>query len=146
MALGALETGPVRRLLFGLVDRRLLESVHLCDGHELRVFDRGRSFAYRWQSIYGRRETTVPLANISAVGWDDGGDDGSTGTLTVSTAGGDSSWAFTRDNASPGPTASGCDRSPRARAEGVRPSPRYEARLGASQRSASATDQPLRAA
>ncbi len=82
-------------VLFGIVDKRLLESAHLSDGHELRVIDRGRPFAYRWQTTYGRRETLIPLANISEVRWDDA--DKRSATLTVATAGGENSWAFARD-------------------------------------------------
>ena len=97
VALGAVAAGPLRRLLFGLVDKRLLESVHLSDGTLLRVIDRGRPVAYRWQAVYGRRETIVPLANISAVESSSAGDP-TTSFLTISTAGGDCRWAFTRDN------------------------------------------------
>ena len=59
-----------RRILFGLVAKRLLESLHLSDGRELKVIDRGQPYAYRWQSVYGRAETWIPLANITAVDWD----------------------------------------------------------------------------
>lgn len=95
LGLGDLETSGLRKVLFGIVDKRLLESVHLSDGRELRVIDRGRSFAYRWQTTYGRRETLIPLANISEVRWD--GADERTASLTVATAGGENSWAFARD-------------------------------------------------
>jgi hypothetical protein len=95
LGLGDLETSAMRKVLFGIVDKRLLESAHLSDGHELRVIDRGRPFAYRWQTTYGRRETLIPLANISEVRWDDA--DKRSATLTVATAGGENSWAFARD-------------------------------------------------
>ena len=61
-SLGALEANAWRRLIFGIVDKRLLESLHLSDGRELHVIDRGQTYAYRWQSIYGRRETWIPLS------------------------------------------------------------------------------------
>jgi hypothetical protein len=97
-ALGALEEGRSRRILFGLVAKRLLESLHLCDGLELKVIDRGQPYAYRWQSIYGRSETWIPLDNITAADWDWG--EGETGpvTVTVRTPAGRNSWAFTPNN------------------------------------------------
>ncbi len=94
--LGDIEQGVVRRLLFGILDKRLLESIHLTDGRELRVIDRGRPFVYRWQSVYGRRETVIPLANVRDTEWDESGDANTT-TLTVRTDGGDCRWVFTRD-------------------------------------------------
>ncbi len=97
--LGSLETSVLRKVLFGVVDKRLLESLHLSDGRELWVIDRGRPYAYRWQTVYGREETFMPLANITTVTWDNVRDDTLT-TLSISTEGGTPSWAFTTDNAS----------------------------------------------
>lgn len=96
VALGAVETSLARRLLFGLVDKRLLESIHLSDGHTLRVFDRGRPMAYRWQSVYGRRETVIPLANIGVVEPASDAGDETTTELIVRTGGGDCGWTFAR--------------------------------------------------
>ena len=103
-AMGALEESFLRRVLFGLVAKRLLESLHLSDGRELRVIDRGQSYAYRWQSVYGRAETWIPLANITAVDWDWGPDETATTpvTVTISTGAGDLSWIFTPNNATLG--------------------------------------------
>jgi hypothetical protein len=99
-ALGALEESFARRFLFGLVDKRLLESLHLSDGRELKVVDRGQPYAYRWQSIYGRTETWIPLANITASEWDWGPDEADTApvTVVVNTSAGDLSWVFTPNN------------------------------------------------
>jgi hypothetical protein len=93
--LGALERGRLRRWLAKLAGQRLLESIHLCDGLELRIIDRGYTYAHRWQSLYGRRETFIPLANIRGLGWETR-DDGSA-ELTVRTDGGEGSWAFSGD-------------------------------------------------
>ena len=98
--LGALEESFARRVLFGLVAKRLLESLHLSDGRELKVVDRGQPYAYRWQTVYGRTETWIPLANITAVDWDWGaeGTDSSPVTVTISTSAGDRAWVFTPNN------------------------------------------------
>ncbi|MEX1335808.1 MAG: hypothetical protein AB1Z66_10945 [Candidatus Limnocylindrales bacterium] len=102
--LGALEVNRWRRLLFGIVDKRLLESLHLSDGQELYVIDRGQTYAYRWQTTYGRRETWIPLRNISACDWDWGPDavDAAPVTLTVTTRAGELRWVFTPNNATLG--------------------------------------------
>jgi hypothetical protein len=102
--MGALEEGVLRRLIFGVMDKRLLESLHFSDGRELRVVDRGRTYAYRWHSVYGRRETWVPLANITGADWDWGPDDADAApvTVTISTAAGELPWTFTPNNPSLG--------------------------------------------
>ena len=41
-AMGTLEECALRGFLFGILDKRLLESLHLSDGRELRVVDRGQ--------------------------------------------------------------------------------------------------------
>ncbi len=104
IAMGVLEENLVRRLLIGIVAKRLLESIHLSDGRELRVVDRGQHYAYRWQSIYGRAETWIPLANISKDEWDWGPDEGRTSpvALAVHTEAGRLDWVFTPNNASLG--------------------------------------------
>ena len=104
MGMGALEESTLRRLLFGIVAKRLLESLHLSDGRELRVIDRGQSFAYRWQTVYGRVETWMPLADITGSDWDWGPDEGATSpvTLTIRTAAGDLEWVFTPNNSALG--------------------------------------------
>jgi hypothetical protein len=98
VALGGFEPSLARRLLFGVVDKRLLESIHLCDGRDLRIIDRGRPFAFRWQTVYGRRETIIPLSNVIAVEWDEETGDGATAALMVGTEGGHETWGFARDN------------------------------------------------
>ena len=104
VALGALEENLVRRLLIGIVAKRLLESLHLSDGRELTIIDRGQPYAYRWQSVYGRAETWIPLANITATQWDWGPEEGGMDpvTLVIRTAAGDLSWVFTPNNAALG--------------------------------------------
>ena len=62
-----LRRGRLRRWLDRASGRRLLESVHVCDGAELRFIDRGSTYAYRWQTIYGRREMFMPVANVRDV-------------------------------------------------------------------------------
>jgi hypothetical protein len=98
LAMLELESDALRKLLFGLMSKRLLESIHLVDGRELRIIDRGRPIAYRWQSTYGRRETIIPLANISDVSFENSS--GATKTLTIGIGDDEVSWLFDRDNAS----------------------------------------------
>jgi hypothetical protein len=96
-ALGSTGTGLLRRLVFGIVDKRLLESLHQTDGEVLLVMDRGQPFAYRWQSVYGREVSWIPLANITHADWHDDPRSVTT-TLIVGTRGGERRWLFLRDN------------------------------------------------
>jgi hypothetical protein len=92
------EGGLLRRALYGLVDKRLLEVLWLSDGRELKVIDRGATYAYRWQAVYGHRIDYLPLANLTAATWrDEAG--GRRRTLELSTAGGSTGWTLTADAA-----------------------------------------------
>ena len=92
------EPSTWRRIVFGLVDKQLLESLHLCDGLELKIMDRGAPYAYRWQSTYGREVSYIPLVNIDRAEWDaDAGNRGVT-RLALWTQGGACSYVFTQDN------------------------------------------------
>jgi hypothetical protein len=88
---------PVRRLLFSIASKRLLESMHLTDGRELKIIDRGALYAYRWQAVYGVRTTFVPLANLRGVRWQED-DAHATTVLDLATSGGSIEQAFSRDN------------------------------------------------
>jgi hypothetical protein len=92
---GALGREGLRRWLDRASGRRLLESLHVCDGTELRFIDRGYAYAYRWQAVYGRRETFMPVANVRGVDWDVTGD--GSAMLTVRSDGGEGRWAFSGD-------------------------------------------------
>jgi len=94
------ESNALRRLLFGILSKRLLEALHLSDGRELKIIGRGRTYAYRWQATYGTDICYIPTANITAVSWDEGATDAATTSLTLRTASGDQVWAFNRDNPS----------------------------------------------
>ncbi len=59
---------PVARgLLFRIARKRLLESMHLTDGRELMIIDRGQPYAYRWQAVYGSDTCYIPIANLRGV-------------------------------------------------------------------------------
>ena len=98
VSIGAGESNLVRRILFGIASRRLLESIHLTDGRELRILGRGRRFAWRWQSVYGKDTLYVPIANLTEASWDEGDSSGNAdrASLTLHTAGGAETYPFTR--------------------------------------------------
>jgi hypothetical protein len=103
-ALGSTGSGLLRRIVFGIVDKRLLESLHQTDGEVLMVMDRGRPYAYRWQTVYGREETWVPLANITRAAWDDD-PRAATATLTIGTGDSERQWTFLHGNPTLAPYA-----------------------------------------
>jgi hypothetical protein len=91
------EMSAMRRLLFRVVDKRLLEGMHFCDGRELMILTRGRAFAYRWEVEYGVETTWLPVRNLSAA---DLRADPSNAVafLTLRTTAGDCPFAFADTN------------------------------------------------
>lgn len=53
-----------RRIIYGAIDKKLLESIHFFNGTELEVIDRGRKWGYRWQAIYSKETLYLPVNNI----------------------------------------------------------------------------------
>jgi len=99
-AVGSRDTNAARRLFFGIAGKRLQESMHLTDGRELKVIDRGQPYAYRWQATYGTDTSYMPTANISATAWQEDSRDTAVISLSLRTSGGAASWPFIRDNPS----------------------------------------------
>lgn len=97
---GAYELGHFRQFLFGVIDKRLLESLHLSDGRELKIINRGKTFKYRGQAIYGMNAFYLPLDKIMSVTWERDLKNTAVIHLTLTVAGGQVSFAFIQDNAS----------------------------------------------
>jgi hypothetical protein len=95
------ETTTARRFLSRAAGRRLLESLHIWDGRELLIIDRGRRYADRWHSVYGNVTSYVPLAAIRGTAWEDVAS-GGVSAVTIRTDGGSLSHAFTQANPSIG--------------------------------------------
>ncbi len=94
---GTHESG-LRKLFFGTFGKTLLESMHLYDGGELKIIDRGQDFRYAWQSVYGRRETYIPWNNILGVAWTPDPKNAAVVNLTLETAGDLLTFSLLRDN------------------------------------------------
>jgi hypothetical protein len=99
-AVGGYESGQVRRLLFGAIGKTLLESLHLCDGRELKIIDRGQACKYKWQTIYGVNETYVPVSNVLGATWAPDTSNAAIVNLNLETSGGSLSFALLKDNPS----------------------------------------------
>jgi hypothetical protein len=97
-ALGTMNASTLQRIVFGLVDKRLLEAMHLSDGRELKIIGRGQTYAYRWQTVYGTDICFMPTANVSAATWS--GDQGKSSLidLVLESPAGEVSCAFTPGN------------------------------------------------
>lgn len=123
-AVGAYETGIFRRLLFGIISKLLLESLHFSNGRELKIISRGKRYRYKGQSVHGTEICTIPTSKISGVSWEADTKNMAVMNLSLQTAGGAVSFAFTRENRSidayarflaalPGlPQGSGANRGP----------------------------------
>ena len=62
--MGERETRLLRKLLYKASDKRLLESIHLTNGKEIVIINRGRLWGYRWQAQYGKEIFYLPLEKI----------------------------------------------------------------------------------
>ena len=62
------ETGTFRKLLYNIIDKRLLESLHLSDGREFKIITRGKTYKYKGQVkiLYDQIASTYLSAKSSA--------------------------------------------------------------------------------
>ena len=98
--IGFYETGAFRKLLFGIFSKRLLESLHLSDGRELKIIDRGKIYRYKGQTVYGIDTYTIPISNIAGVTWQKDPKNAAVLNLILEISGSFVSFAFVRDNPS----------------------------------------------
>jgi hypothetical protein len=99
-AVGSYETGGFRKLLFGILSKRLLESLHWSDGRELKVINRGKTFRYKGQTIYGIDTYYLPISNITGAAWETDPKNAAVLNLVLKVGGDYVSFAFIRDNPS----------------------------------------------
>ncbi|NCF65903.1 MAG: hypothetical protein GWP61_08010 [Chloroflexi bacterium] len=97
---GSYETRPLHKLLFGIISKRLLESLHLSDGRELKIISRGKIYKYKGQSVYGIEVCTIPTSKIIGITWEPDPKNTAVLKLILQTAGGTLTFAFIRDNPS----------------------------------------------
>jgi hypothetical protein len=102
--LATLAMTTARRYALRVSGKRLLESMHFSDGRELKVIDRGREHAYRWENVLGADICYIPLTNLRTAQWQT---DPRSRTLTLSlgTSGGESRYGFMSGNPSVEPYA-----------------------------------------
>ncbi len=94
----SIEGKPWKRLFLGAIDKRLLESLHMCNGIELEIINRGRTWGYRWQAIYGKETLFLPLENIMDMNREYEKSSRGIENLIFQTAGSRHSFSFTREN------------------------------------------------
>lgn len=97
---GTYESGRFRKLLLGVIDKRLLESLHLSNGRELKIINRGRTFKYRGQVVHETDTYYLPVSKIVDVSWEPDSKNAAVLHLILTVAGGQVSFAFVQDNAS----------------------------------------------
>ncbi|MCK5737459.1 MAG: hypothetical protein KAH21_13325, partial [Spirochaetaceae bacterium] len=95
-----IEENLLRRLFFGAINKRLLESIHMCNGSELEIINRGGTWGYRWQAIYGKETLFLPLENIMDINREHEKSSRGIENLIFQTAGSSHSFSFTRENPS----------------------------------------------
>jgi len=83
--MAAYEVTGWRRAFARVTRRRLLDSLHLTDGRELVVIDRGQPFRYGRQAIYARNTVYLPLSRIASAEWGREAGESPLVTLTIRT-------------------------------------------------------------
>ncbi len=53
-----------RRFWYGILNKRLFESMHFSNGRELKIVGRGGVYRFRWQANYGVERLYLPLDSI----------------------------------------------------------------------------------
>ena len=94
----SIEDNPLRRLFFGAINKRLLESIHMYNGRELEIINRGRTWGYRWQAIYGKETLFLPLEKIRRIDREQEKSSRGIENLIFQTAGSRHCFSFTKEN------------------------------------------------
>jgi len=89
-----------KKLFYKLVDKRLLESLHLSDGRELKIISRGKTFKYRGQAVYGKEIHYIPVKKITAVDWKENQKNPGVIDLSITTPGGIFPFSFMQNSSS----------------------------------------------
>ena len=95
---GRYESGIFRKILFGVFGKMLLESLHLSDGRELKIINRGQTYRYKKWAIYTTEYFYFPVRNIVDVTWEADSENTNVVNLILATAGDSFSFAFVQDN------------------------------------------------
>lgn len=96
----SIEENLWRRFLYGAIDKRLLESIHMFNGRELQIINRGRTWSYRWQVVYGKETLFLPLEKITGINVEPDPKNPGISTVVFRTAGSSHSFSFTSGNPS----------------------------------------------
>ncbi len=59
----------LKRLWYGVIDKRTFESLHFCDGQMLKILGRGSLYRYRGRADYGIDKIYISLASLTGVDW-----------------------------------------------------------------------------
>ena len=93
------EASSLSELFFKVVGKTLLESMHFSDGRELKIVTRGQDYKYKWEAVYAKEYTYVPLENINGFRWQSDTRHTAVCRLLINTPAGPLSFVFTNDNA-----------------------------------------------
>jgi len=59
----------LKRLWYGVIDKRTFESLHFCDGQVLKILGRGPLYRYRGRPDYNVDKIYIPIASLTEVDW-----------------------------------------------------------------------------
>jgi hypothetical protein len=59
----------LKRLWYGVIDKRTFESLHFCDGQILKILGRAQLYRYRGRADYTIDKIYIPLASFTGMDW-----------------------------------------------------------------------------
>jgi len=59
----------LKRMWYGVIDKRTFESLHFCDGKMLKILGRGPLYRYRGRADYMIDKIYIPLASLTGMDW-----------------------------------------------------------------------------
>ncbi|MBI9100362.1 MAG: hypothetical protein JEY91_17900, partial [Spirochaetaceae bacterium] len=65
------EAGFFHKFKSGLLGKRMMESLHMTDGRELMIINRGQPFRRRSEAVYSRETFYVPMGKLKDISMDD---------------------------------------------------------------------------
>ena len=90
----------LKKLIHGVAGKRLLESLHLTDGRELKILSRGYTYRYRGHPVYRTETLHIPIGKLTGITWEDDPKSPAVVNMILKTENNSYCYAFIIDNTS----------------------------------------------
>ena len=95
--LQSIENRFLKKIFYGISAKEILESLHFCDGRELKIIRRDKPFKNIVQPVYGKEDIFIPVDHIHTIRADAQPDNVLT-KFTIETSGGSIDCYSTMEN------------------------------------------------